>query len=401
MLTDREIANAKGKEKRYEIADKNDHGRGTLLLRIAPTGGKTFVFRYYRQGKIKRVTLGEYGSFPTQLTLAQARGKAAEMIAKLEQGQDPAQEEKERKTVAASAPTVAKLASEYLEKWAKARKRSWQEDARILKKDVLPAWGDKKARDITRRDIVLLLDEIVARGAQIAANRTLALVRKMFNFAVSRSIVDINPCTGVQAPSKEHQKDRVLTDEEIRQFWQGLETASMVLTTKLALRFMLVTGQRLGEVTQLSHDQLDGDWWTIPAGIAKNGKAHRVPLSPLALAILEQANWISGPNYVFASPKEGKGKDKPMSPTALSHALRKNLEKMGIPTSFTPHDLRRTAATHIGMLGFNRLVISKILNHVEGGVTAIYDRHTYDNEKREAIQAWSDKLERLFATQIA
>ncbi len=394
MLTDRKIASAKSQDKRYEITDENDHGRGTLLVRVAPTGGKTFVFRYYLQGKVKRLTLGEYGNQSSQLTLAQARAKAAEAVAKLEQGIDPAKDEIQKKVAATSVPTVTDLAFEYLEKWAKARKRSWKEDERILRRDVLPVWGEKGVIDISRRDVVLLLDGIVDRGAQIAANRTLALIRKMFNFGVSRSILELNPCAGVQAPSREHQKDRVLSDEEIVQFWQGLETASMFLVTKLALRFMLVTGQRLGEVTQITHDQIDGSWWTIPASIAKNGRAHRVPLSPLAQSILQEALIFSGRRYIFSSPKVSNEKDRPMSPTALSHALRKNLDSMNL-TSFTPHDLRRTAATHIGMLGFNRLIISKILNHVEGGVTAVYDRHSYDVEKQGALNSWANKLEGL------
>jgi len=352
------------------------------------------VFRYYSDGKVKRITLGEYGQLSTQLTLAQARTRVVELVAKLEQGVDPSADAQERKAEAAATPTVTDLAHEYLEKWAKTRKRSWQEDERILKKDVLPNWGSRKASSISRRDVVALLDEIVQRGAPIAANRTLALVRKMFNFAVSRSIVEVSPCLGVQLPSKEHQKDRVLTDDEIQRFWMGLQTASMSPATKLALKFMLTTGQRLGEVTQLTRDQLAGDWWTIPASIAKNGRAHRVPLSALAMSLLHEAAPLSGLNYLFPSPREGDGRDRPMSPTALSHALRKNLENMGL-SQFTPHDLRRTAATHLGMLGFNRLVISKILNHVEGGVTAVYDRHTYDAEKREALEAWGSKLSKL------
>lgn len=393
MLTDRKIANSKSQDKRYEIADENDHGRGTLLVRVSPTGGKTFVFRYYLRGKVKRLTLGEYGDRPTQLTLAQARAKAAEAVAKLEQGVDPAQEEAQKKSEAASAPTVANLAHEYIEKWAKVRKRSWKEDERILRRDVLPVWGERRAHDISRRDVVLLLDGIVDRGAQIAANRTLALVRKMFNFGVSRSILELNPCFGVQAPSREHQKDRVLSDDEIVQFWRGLEATSMSHITKLSLRFLLVTGQRLGEVTQITRDQVEGSWWTIPASVAKNGRAHRVPLSPLAQSILEEAGILSGHQFFFASPRAaGNDRDRAMSPTALSHALRKNLDSLNL-MPFTPHDLRRTAATHIGMLGFNRLVISKILNHVEGGVTAVYDRHTYDGEKLEALNAWAAKLE--------
>ncbi|RBM03682.1 integrase [Acidithiobacillus ferridurans] len=397
MLTDRKIQTLKPKEARYEIADENDHGRGTLILRVSPSGKKAFVLRYSIDRNVHRLTLGEYGTRPDQLTLAAARTKANEIGERIDAGLDPIAQERERQVAYAKEPTVSVLALEYIEKWAKLRKRSWAEDQRILEKDILPHWGTRKAESITRKEVVALLDRIAARGAPIAANRTLAVLRKMYNFAISRSIVDQSPCLGVQSPSKEHQKDRVLNDDEIVVFWKGLETAAMSLTSKLALRFMLVTGQRLGEVCRLTQEQMDGDWWIIPAEIAKNGRAHRVPLSPLAISIIDEAQSMGIEHYLFPSSRvTEEGKDRVMSPTALSHALRKNLSGMKI-TSFTPHDLRRTAATHIGMLGHNRLVISKILNHVEGGVTAIYDRHTYDSEKRAALEDWSLKIEKLVA----
>lgn len=395
MLTDRKIQTLNPKEARYEIADENDHGRGTLLLRVSPSGTKTFVLRYSIDRKVHRLTLGKYGTGAEQLTLAAARIKAAGIGERIDAGQDPIAQEHERQALDAKAPTVDNLAAEYIEKWAKPRKRSWSEDQRILKKDILPGWRTRKAESITRKDVVNLLDSIASRGAPIAANRTLAVIRKMFNFAVSRSLVNQSPCVGVQAPAKEREKDRVLSDEEIIQFWRGLERAGMASATKLALRFMLVTGQRLGEVCHLTSEQIDGQWWTIPAEIAKNGRAHRVPLSPLAMMILNEANNLGMDQYFFPSPRLTRhGSDRPMTPTALSHALRKNLAELQMG-AFTPHDLRRTAATHIGMLGHNRLVISKILNHVEGGVTAIYDRHTYDTEKRAALTDWAAKIMKL------
>ncbi len=395
MLTDRKIQTLKPKDNRYEIADENDHGRGTLILRVSPSGKKAFVLRYSIDRKVHRLTLGEYGTRPDQLTLAAARTKANEIGERIDAGLDPIAQERERQVAYAKEPSVGDLATEYIEKWAKLRKRSWPEDQRILEKDILPHWGTRKAESITRKEVVALLDQIASRGAPIAANRTLAVLRKMYNFAISRSMIDQSPCLGVQSPSKEHQKDRVLNDEEIVAFWKGLDTAAMSLTSKLALRFMLVTGQRLGEVCHLTREQIEGNWWIIPAEIAKNGRAHRVPLSLLAMNILDAAQSMGIDRYLFPSARlTEEGRDREMSPTALSHALRRNLSAIQI-TPFTPHDLRRTAATHIGMLGHNRLVISKILNHVEGGVTAIYDRHTYDTEKRAALEDWSSKLEKI------
>jgi integrase len=211
----------------------------------------------------------------------------------------------------------------------------------------------------------------------------------MMNWALDSGEIEVNPAMGISEPSREHSRDRVLTDDEIVAFWRGLEGARMDAVTRQALRFMLVTGQRLGEVCAMRWEQVNGVW-TIPAEIAKNGIAHRVPLSGLALSILEQAKTISTGAVVFPSPRG----DRAMSPTALSHALRKNLEQIGL-ADVHPHDLRRTAASHMTMLGHNRLVVSKVLNHVEGGVTAVYDRHGYDGEKKAALDAWAAKLEML------
>ena len=177
------------------------------------------------------------------------------------------------------AETVADLAEEYLEKWARPRKRSAAEDERILNKDVLPAWGKLKARDITRRDAILLLDKIVERGAPIQANRTLAVIRKMFNFAVKRGLIDATPTAVIDAPSKENKRDRVLTKDEMYSLWHGLEDAPASRGVKLAIRLLLVTAQRKGELVAAPQSEFDLEEkvWTIPAERTKNGMSHRVP----------------------------------------------------------------------------------------------------------------------------
>lgn len=386
-LTDAAVRNVKPTGARVEIQDVGYTGRGALYLRIGAKGGKTWAFLFRFTGRLRRMTLGEYPA----MSLAGARVAAAQAVLAIEAGDDPAGKALTAKAAQRAALTVAELAEAFVELYCKPRKRSWAEDQRILVRDVVPTIGPLKAKDVTRRDIARLLDSVAARGAPIAANRTLAVVRKMLNWAVSRGEIEINPAAGVSAPSKEQSRDRVLTDDEIVAFWHGLETARMDAVTRQALRLMLVTAQRLGEVCNMRWEQINGVW-TVPAEIAKNGIAHRVPLSGLALSILEKARALSTGSVVFPSPRG----DRPMSPTALSHALRKNLETLGIADAH-PHDLRRTAASHMTMLGHNRLVVSKVLNHVEGGVTAVYDRHSYDPEKKAALDAWAQKLEKLVA----
>jgi integrase len=411
-LTDRAIKALKPKTERYEVWED---GRTGLGLRVSPAGRKSFVYMYRFDGKPRRMTLGTYPA----VGLASARVKHAQAKEVLEKGQDPGALHVEKRRTERQAETVNDLAEEYLEKWAKPRKRSANEDERILNKDVLPVWGKKKAKAIRRRDVILLLDGIVERGSPIAANRTLAVIRKMYNFGLSRDIVDATPVAMVRAPAKENQRDRILSASEIKTFWNGLANAPMTPAIKLALKLELVTAQRKGELVgaRLTEFDLDDGVWTIPAERAKNGIAHRVPLSPAALGLIEEARAVARqaeidraeklpgaeprePEWLFPSPRGGGS----IEPKAVNHALRKAMDLTGRGKgpaiklkNVTPHDLRRTAASGMTALGINRLVVSKVLNHVETGVTAVYDRHSYDAEKRHALEAWAAHLESILS----
>lgn len=383
-MTDMLLRNLKPQAQRYLVW--GDHGLG---VRVSPKGKKIFVYMYRHEGKARFLTLGDY----PRMTLADAHKAHAEAMKKVEQGIDPGAEAVAERAEDRRAPTVAVLADEYLEKWAKPRKRSWREDERILKKDVLPEWGRRKAREITRRDVIRLLDGIVDRGAGIMANRTLAAIRKMFNFAVSRDIVPISPCLAVRSPAPEQRRDRVLTTDEIRALWHGLEGAKMAEGTKFALKLQLVTAQRKVEIVSATWEEIDltDKWWTIPPEKAKNKMAHRVPLSPLALELLQAAKNIAGDSpWIFPSPQTNRH----ITPEAVNHALRRpGLEHLGF--TFWVHDLRRSAASHMTGMGISRLVVGKLLNHAERGVTSTYDRHSYDKEKRQALETWGRKLQAI------
>lgn len=387
VLTDRQIKNLKPKAERYEIWEGNGFG-----IRVFPTGKKSWVFMYRFEGSIKRMTFGHY----PKMSVAEAHEAHGKALAELEKGIDVG-----AKLVTANrenrlAPTVAELANEYLEKWAKPRKRSWEEDARMLAKDVIPLIGNKKARDVKKRDILFLLDQVSDRGSPIAANRTLAVVRRMFNFAIERDIIAVTPCYGVKAPTKENRCDRLLSEDEIKAFWNGLSNSSMSEHSKLALKLQLVTAQRKGEIVSAEWNEFDlkNRCWTIPASKAKNNNSHHVPLSDLALEILEELKSLSnGSSWLFPSPRGNTH----IIPTAVDHALRKNLDKFKDVKPFTPHDTRRAAASHMTALGISRLTVSKLLNHADNSVTAIYDRHSYDKEKRSAINAWGEKLTNLIS----
>jgi integrase len=234
---------------------------------------------YRIHGRLRRLTLGTHPA----LSLADARSKALETKHAVAQGEDPATQKQQ----ARHAPLFADITEQYLEKHARVHKKSWRDDARLLCKEVLPSWGKRQAIDITRRDIIFLLDGIAERGAPIQANRVLALVRKVFNWAISRDLLEHNPCIQVEPPGKEHQRDRVLSGDEIRAVWDAFCQLDSVLEAYFKLR--LLTAQRRGEVRTMRWVDVDLEtgWWTIPAFITKNGLAHRVPLSHPVLDILQ------------------------------------------------------------------------------------------------------------------
>jgi len=387
QFTDRLIKNLKPKKNRYELREKSGHG---FAIRVTPNGHKSWIFFYHFEGKKQRMTLGPY----PEISLAKARELHRNASKCLANNKNPATEQQKSKVESRTANTVNDLIEEYLEKWAMPRKRSWREDERILKKDIAPTIGKHKAKNVTKKEILLILDQVINRGAPIAANRTLAVTRRMFNFAVERDIIPISPCHSIKTLNKENRRDRVLSDEEIKIFWHGLENTNMFEITKLALKLQLVTGQRKGEIVSAEWDEFDlkKSWWTIPASKSKNGNVHLVPLSELALELLKELKDLSDASkWLFPSPVG----ESHILPTAVNHAVRKNIEKFNDVKPFTPHDLRRTAASHMTASGVSRLVVSKLLNHVENSVTAIYDRHTYDKEKREAADMWNIKLKNI------
>ena len=391
---DQKIKSLKTDMKRQDFRIEAPDKKKGLVLSVYRNNTKIWRYIYKKEGVKRILTMGEY----PRMTLSKATRSFLEYHEEVKSGGDPAASKQGRIQAERDADTIKQLAAEYIEKWAKPRKRSWKEDQRMLDHDIIDQWGARKAKDITRRDVILLLDSIVERGSPISANRTHALLHKMFRFAVGRDIIPFNPVTDMPKPAAEHQKDRVLSDGEIKTHWQGIMAShQMSALTRYALLLQLITAQRQGEIASMRWDQINGDMWTISAERAKNGLAHRVPLSPQAITLLDAVKGISDESeYAFPSPKTGH-----IAPSAVGRALHRHLNKLdepiskGTPEWFTPHDLRRTAATKMTEAGINRLTVSKILNHAESGVTAVYDRHSYDKEKQQALEAWGRRLDAI------
>ena len=415
-FTDAQIKRLKPTSKRAIIFEHGGRGFG---LRIEPSGRKSFFLEYrFGEAEERRNRVLTIGKHPT-VSLTEARSIASQSLSQIEQDIDPAIQKLTKKIPDRNALTLGDLVEEYIEKWAKVKKkeRSWKEDERLLNKDILPVIGRKKAKDIRRRDIVLLLDAIVERGATITANRVLAVTRKMFNFAVGRDIIDASPCVQIPAPSKENRRERYLSEDEIKVFWEKLDDAKMSQEIRLALKFLLVTGQRKNEVigAEWSEFDLKNKWWTIPAEKSKNKLTHRVPLTSTAMEILNALKKSTGQyQFVFASPvghtkrnPERKAGIFPILGSAVDRALRNN-QTNNLKTKqknifnldhFTPHDLRRTTASMMTKSGVDRLVLKKILNHADREVTAIYDIYEDDKEKQVAMRTWDRELKQILTSQ--
>lgn len=379
------IESLKPKAKTYIEREK----RG-FAIRVLPTGVKTWLFIYTINGKRKWYSLGQYPG----VSLKAARKAYGEAYELYQQGGDPGADRQKEK----EADTIESLVDKFIERGLIQKgNRSWREYKRNLDKDVIPAWGNRTAKSITRSDVIDLLEKIADRGAKNQSHQVLKITRRMFNFACERGILENNPCAFVKQIAPSVKKDRTLSEEEIKTFWNGLDNAYMSDEIKRALKLILVTAQRPGEVIGAQTSEIDGDWWTIPAERTKNKKQHKVYLTPFAKELFPSVEKGS----LFPSPAI----DKPISVNAVAKALRRSLTgkerskenvepEIKIEPRFTPHDLRRTAASTLASLGFG-VIVDKVLNHTDQRVTAIYDRYDYAKEKQTALEALSRKIEAI------
>ena len=342
-------------------------------LRVTKNGVKSWVILYRIHGRQRRYTIGR----ANVINLSKARDDAKELLVQVANGIDPAEERQLEK----EAITVNDLSKEFIGKHVRTLRRD-EEVARLIKRDVLPKWGNRRAKDITKRDVIFLLDKIVERPAPYVANRVKAAISKMYNWAIERDILDINPALNVKKPTKEIKRDRYLTTEEIQKLWGGLVDINPIISS--IFKVLLLTGQRKSEVCKMRWQYIQGDWWTIPAEFSKNKKAHRVYLSKQVKQIINSYSQDS--EWVFASTRR---KGSPLTNIQKSFEdLRSNIGVEDIRI----HDMRRTVASHMASIGIPSEHISKVLNHSSNSVTAIYNRHDYDNEKQEAFIKWAEHL---------
>jgi integrase len=409
-LTVKRIESADAKPARQEIPDGLLVG---LYLVVQPSGAKSFAVRYRYAGQPRKLTLG---AFPA-VTLDAARDIGGKALRAAAEGRDPATEKQERKGESKRAALeeargkrdlFENVAREFVERHAmkSTRETTWRETARILGLrpdaegklvefggDVIPAWKGRKVQDITKRDVITLLDAVNDR-APIMANRVLAAVRKLFNWCLARDVIQVSPCSLIEPPSPERSRDRILRDDELRLVWNaaGADASPFGPLVKL----LILTGQRLAEVGGMRWGELDLETklWTLPAERVKNGERHEVPLSDAAVGILRALPRIkTTKGFVFTTTRDAAVSGFSRAKDRLDAAVEASLAKGAKPPEhWTFHDLRRTMASGMARLGIQLPVIEKVLNHSSGsfrGVVGVYQRHSYADEKRQALDAWA------------
>jgi integrase len=367
----------------------DDKVRG-LVLRVTPNCVKTWNAVYVRasDGSKQRVTLGRYPA----ITLERARAKALKAMSAVAEGEDPA----DKKRADRASMTVQQLGELYVEKYAKRNKKTWAEDERILKADVYPAIGKTKAIAVRRRDVIDIIESKSEAGKGAASTNVLAVMRKMFSWAVDGDYLASSPVTGVKPRSKPVRRDRVLSDVEITGLWKMLQDAALSQAMADIVWLLMLTGQRSGEVCGMMRSEVDLDAarWTIPKERTKNGLEHVVPLSAPALAIVRMA--VNRSDFDADDVPLFTRTGEPIESNAVAQAVRLKLQAGN--ERYTPHDFRRTVATGMSDLGVAPHVVEAVLNHISGfkaGVAGIYNRAKYEPEKAEALTLWAEKLSRL------
>jgi len=366
-----------------------------LYLVVQPSGAKSWALRYRYAGKPKKLTLGRW----PVMGLADARAAASEAIEAVDHGTDPSAAKKATKAARLETQLSERDKIKTLVEKFGARHLSTLKSGETVKRElnrhVVAIWGERDIQTITKRDVIDLLDGIADSGRVVTANRVRAYLNKFLSWCVERDIIKQSPAMGVKPAAKEKSRDRVLTDQEIKWFWQAC-TVEGQPWGHLG-KMLLLTGQRLGEVVNMTDREITGDLWHLTADRTKNGRAHDVALSEAARDVLGAVGRVNGrAGYVFtingASALQGYHKGRNHIAKRMAEiASEERGETVEIP-HWTFHDLRRTAATGMARLGIPVRVTEAVLNHVSGtagGIVSVYQRHDYADEKRDALNAWA------------
>jgi integrase len=388
-LTERLLSTLKPEAVAYPVWDQTLPG---FAIRVQPTGSKAWYAVYSRRGTPRWLHLGNAG----HVDLATARKSAAEMLLQVATGKDPAAERQAQR----SSGTFGELAEQYVERHAKRKNKSWQHADRLVRRYLLPAWGKLPSASITRADAQALLDGITA---PVLSNQVKASGSAIFTWGAKKEIISSasaiftcgtkkeiiitsNPFRAIDShPTVD--RERVLSDSEVPLVWSAFDSVGLLPSS--ALKLILLTGQRPGEVSNMRREHIVDGWWTLPGEPVpalgwpgtKNKQNHRVWLPTAAREIIAEL----GDGFVLPGERGGGVK-------RLDAAMRDICAKLGVADKVTPHDLRRTFSSKVTGLGFGRDAMNRVTNHREGGIADVYDRHEYADENRRILETVSASI---------
>ncbi len=383
---------AKPGDKDVILRDGGVGGVAGFACRITQHGTATLFARFRVDGKIKQpaIPIDPMGDGALDRARDLARewkelGKRGIYIRDHEDAQRQAAQLEARRAL-----SVNDLCDRYIEVIRRTKRTADQDEQRIDRL-VRPAMGDLPVTELSRRDVIEVFDQLTKEGSPIEANRYVSLMSAMCGWAVQRDLLSANPASGI-TKNKEASRERVLSAQELRWFWEA--TGELELPWGAFFRVLLLTGQRKSEVGGMTTDELHDAVWRMSGERTKNGRAHDVPLADAVLAEISKVRPNSG--LVFTTTGAG-----PLTGNAFSRNTDKLRKLMAAKAAedeqeiehWTPHDLRRTAVTHMaGTLQVAPHVVEAVVNHIsgaKGGIAGVYNRATYDNERRRALERWA------------
>lgn len=389
-----------------------DAAQPGLYFVVQPSGARSWAVRYRHQGRPRKATLGSY----PKIKLPHARELAQATLRAASEGKDPAGEKIEARRIAASGISNADLVKavwkEYQERHLSNKRERTAEAANgVFNHHVIPKLGKRRIGEITKRDILGILDDYVTAGHPSAANRARAVLTAFFNWALARDIIPMSPCAGIKPPSTVRFRDRVLSDDEIRWLWRACQEPESLHPFGRMVQLAILTGARRDEVRGIVDSELKiaQSLWTLPATRAKNHREHDIHLTKTALAIIEAVPRIkSKTGLLFTTtgetPPSGFSNSKDRFDRLMLQYAREEAKARGddpAKVEIAPwvlHDLRRTIASGMARLGVQLPVIERCLNHVSGsfgGIVGVYQRHSFADEKKAALETWSAHVEGL------
>lgn len=401
LSQDRQVRALKAERESYEHAISDCRG---LRIRVYPSGKKSWYYRYRDRetGALRRMAIGQYKSGGMSLADARLEADRQRLITNEHGSALEYRNQQRRENRAALAEkeeveqrksfTVKRLIAEYVDD-ASRTLASWKEVDRALRSYVVPELGKKPAGDVTRKEVVAMLDKLSRQGKTVQRNRTLAYLRRAYNWAIQNDVhgsITANPCHMIPQLT-ETSKERYLGPTELKRFISNLPKTDIEPAMQDFYLLLLLTALRPGEVAGLSENDFDSEEKTLRLEFTKSGKPHVLPISAQADEIIARRIEESPGNWLFPMKRQP---NRHIREDSVQKPLRDAIPSLKIlPT--TPHDLRRTAGTGIAALGAPRLIVSMILNHADQSVTSIYDRHHYLPELRQWLDKWGEHVESM------